>query len=43
MQLHPALVVSIMAERERNLKRSAERARRIGRRERTARSAPWPP
>lgn len=43
MQLHPALVASLMAERERNLGRNAERTRRIGRRERTARSAPWPP
>jgi hypothetical protein len=43
MLLHPALVASIMAERERTLRRNAERTRRIGRRERTARGAPWPP
>jgi hypothetical protein len=43
MQIHPALVTTLMAERDRELKRRAEQARTAPRGQRTVRSAPWPP
>lgn len=43
MQIHPALITTLMAERDRELKRRAEQARTAPRGQRTARSAPWPP
>ena len=44
MQVHPALVTTLIAERERTLRAHADRARLLPRsRRRTARRAPWPP
>ncbi len=43
MQLHPALISTLISERERQLLERAERRRAINPRERTVRSAPWPP
>ena len=45
MQLHPAFVHVLLSDRERALRERARRRRVViaGRRERTARTAPWPP
>jgi hypothetical protein len=43
MQHHPALIVPMIVERERRLRRRAERSRSQPRSARPIRSAPWPP
>jgi hypothetical protein len=43
MQLHPALVTTLIAEHERDLHRDARRRQARPRSERPVRSAPWPP
>jgi hypothetical protein len=43
MQLHPAMVTTLISERERELRRRAERRRMQPRHDRPIRSAPWPP
>jgi hypothetical protein len=43
MQHHPALIVPMIVERERRLRRRLERPRSVARSERPIRSAPWPP
>ena len=41
MNLHPELVTALIAQRERELIRRAERHRVLPRRERPRRNAPW--
>lgn len=43
MQLHPALVTTLIAEHDRALRQRARQERMRPRRERRVRSAPWPP
>jgi hypothetical protein len=43
MQHHPALILPLIVERERRLRRRAERARSQARGDRPVRTAPWPP
>lgn len=43
MQIHPALITTLMTERDRELTRRAEHARSMKRSQRTARRAPWIP
>jgi hypothetical protein len=43
MQHHPALIVPMIVERERRLRRRAEHSRSRPRSARPIRSAPWPP
>jgi hypothetical protein len=40
---HPALIIPLIVERERRLRRRAELARAVARSDRPVRSAPWPP
>ncbi len=43
MQMHPAFITTLISEHERSMRERAKRARMRPRRERRARSAPWPP
>jgi len=43
MQLHPLFMTSLIDERERVLRRRAEKQRVLRSQDRPVRSAPWPP